>query len=218
MESGIYQIGSKSVKGKFYIGSSVNVIAREKQHFRDLRCGAHSNKNLQTWFDKYGISDLKFKVLQFCPRHKLRILEQKYIDALYPEFNIHRIASRKGYNGRAGLSCKKQALKDIGTYKKTRLISYERKLLSINRFIINSFDDFNNIDDDYIILNNGILQPDANKDRDESNIRKMLLEDIKTKYHIINLDSAKFKEVSNNVLHELLVFGEHKHLLANQPC
>lgn len=85
--SGVYQILSK-INGKFYIGSSVNLKQRKELHLIHLRGRVHSNKHLQRHYDKYGINDLLFIPIEYCPKEKLIIREQFYIDKLKPEFNI----------------------------------------------------------------------------------------------------------------------------------
>ena len=46
---GVYKILNK-ITGKFYIGSSVDIENRFKQHKADLNTGVHNNKYLQNVF------------------------------------------------------------------------------------------------------------------------------------------------------------------------
>ena len=45
MESGIYKIRNL-INDKFYIGSAVNFIKREKEHFNDLRNNKQNNNKI----------------------------------------------------------------------------------------------------------------------------------------------------------------------------
>lgn len=88
---GIYQIESFKT-GKKYIGSTVNISNRICGHHNNLSKGAHINKYLQNHVNKYGINDLLFYVVEFCPKEKLLEREQYYIDTRRPEFNIAKVA------------------------------------------------------------------------------------------------------------------------------
>ena len=90
--SGIYQISAK-INNKIYIGSTVNLKSRKKQHFNDLKLENHHNIYLQRYTNKYGMAALQFSILEFCPKEKLIKREQFYIDILKPEFNICKIAA-----------------------------------------------------------------------------------------------------------------------------
>jgi group I intron endonuclease len=69
---GIYSITSKATQ-KIYIGSSRDVVDRWKQHQRSLRGGRHRNAHLQSHFNKYGLDDLVFEVLEVEPNPVLRL-------------------------------------------------------------------------------------------------------------------------------------------------
>lgn len=79
MASGIYSITAPS--GKRYIGSSINVARRWREHLRRLRLGTHRNPALQASFNKYGESQLTFALLELCDSSELIRREQVYIDA-----------------------------------------------------------------------------------------------------------------------------------------
>lgn len=83
---GIYRI---IIGNKSYIGSSINLLTRKKQHYNDLRCNRHCNPFLQNAYNKY--KEFNFEILEtlsFCTDENLRILEKSYIKELKPEFNI----------------------------------------------------------------------------------------------------------------------------------
>ena len=59
--------------GQSYIGGTLRVKKRIRQHSSLLHRGKHSNKPLQTAFDKYGVGEFVVKVLETCrPRDRLK--------------------------------------------------------------------------------------------------------------------------------------------------
>jgi len=90
--SGIYRIRS-IINGKVYVGSAVNLRDRINQgHIWRLKKQKHDNCHLQNHCNKYGIEDLVFEILEFCPKEKL-IEREKYYFSIYPDkFNISPVA------------------------------------------------------------------------------------------------------------------------------
>jgi group I intron endonuclease len=87
IEQGIYFI-SNNVNGKKYIGSSINLKQRERDHWRYLRAGRHKNKHLQYAWNKYGEDVFSFSVLEIVKNKKKLIpTEQRYLDIFRPEYN-----------------------------------------------------------------------------------------------------------------------------------
>ncbi|WP_410931941.1 GIY-YIG nuclease family protein [Pseudomonas sp. SIMBA_067] len=94
----IYQIRNL-VSGKTYIGSASNYPVRKSVHLNSLRGGRHRNRHLQSAYDKYGESSLEFSKILICEKRDLLFYEQRAIDCLAPEYNIHRVAgSPAGYS------------------------------------------------------------------------------------------------------------------------
>ncbi len=93
MISGIYQIRNL-VNGKVYIGSSVDVHKRYRQHAVDLRGDRHPNIYLQHAWDKYGVGNFKFEVLITCYPDALIFYEQQFLDQWVPEYNLSTVAGR----------------------------------------------------------------------------------------------------------------------------
>jgi len=91
MSSGIYQIRNR-VNGKRYIGSSVNLRKRRRNHLSSLRLGQHPNPHLQAAFDKYGEVAFAFEVLECATAENLIECEQYYLNTLKPEYNIAPMA------------------------------------------------------------------------------------------------------------------------------
>lgn len=95
-ESGIYLIYCL-VNERVYVGSSVNVVKRLKQHQNELEKGKHSNSLLQRAWNKYGQDAFAFGLIERIDSEQLLSREQQWIDDLeaYDRkrgFNISRFA------------------------------------------------------------------------------------------------------------------------------
>lgn len=77
--SGIYFIVNK-ITGKVYVGSAFNLARRKKEHFNRLKAKTHHNPILQKSFDKYGIENFEFKIVQLIEDlNKILEIEQSWI-------------------------------------------------------------------------------------------------------------------------------------------
>lgn len=63
MTIGIYKI-TNTVNSKVYIGSSINIESRWKNHLSVLSCGHHENTGLQKDYNLYGVEAFSFQVLE----------------------------------------------------------------------------------------------------------------------------------------------------------
>ena len=92
--SGIYKIVNR-VTGKCYVGQSVTIKKRIREHFRLLRQGKHSNPHLQRAFDKYGPDAFYGEMEVECsdPAEMDR-LEEAFLrgDAWFAEPTVYNIA------------------------------------------------------------------------------------------------------------------------------
>jgi len=107
MSSGIYKIANK-LTGDFYIGSAINLTGRFNSHKSKLVNNIHESPLLQNVYNKYGLENLQFEVVELInDKTKLIDIEQKYLDELRPKYNICKIAgSRLGQ--KATLETKKK--------------------------------------------------------------------------------------------------------------
>lgn len=87
MNSGIYIIKNK-INDKFYIGASIDVYRRKRQHFSELRRNNHANPHLQSSFNKHGQENFEWNILEFCEPLLCAKREQYYMDTLKPKYNI----------------------------------------------------------------------------------------------------------------------------------
>lgn len=85
--TGIYEI-MNTVNGHRYIGSSVNIYNRWRQHKQELNKNCHHSPILQNAWNKYGEDCFEFKVIENCFFFMLISREQHYIDTLKPKYNV----------------------------------------------------------------------------------------------------------------------------------
>ena len=91
MNSGVYVI-ENTATGKVYVGSAVDFSRRQRQHFGDLRRGAHRSQRLQHSFNKHGEPAFKWWVAEECDPSRLIEREQWWLDMFEPWDDA------KGYN------------------------------------------------------------------------------------------------------------------------
>ncbi len=115
MESGIYKIVN-NINNKIYVGSSINLSKRFKEHIRTLNENTHHNNKLQNSYNKHGKNNFLFIIIEYCEKENLIKREQHYIDELIPEYNICKIAGSK--LGTKMSDDQKKYLSEINTGKK----------------------------------------------------------------------------------------------------
>ncbi|AKF13578.1 GIY-YIG endonuclease [Sinorhizobium phage phiN3] len=94
MKSGIYQIRNV-ISGKIYVGSTNNFKERKRHHFYDLKNNRHHCDHLQKSFNKHGIENFVFEILEEVDVDSLIETEQHYINnANTPLFNTSGVAGR----------------------------------------------------------------------------------------------------------------------------
>ena len=82
IKSGIYKI-TNTITNKVYIGSSVNVISRIRQHENALKTNKHVNKHLQNSFNMYGINSFMHECIEIVENlDDLLVREQYWLDSL----------------------------------------------------------------------------------------------------------------------------------------
>lgn len=63
MKSGIYKI-ENLINGKIYVGKTLHLNKRFKEHLWELKKGNHFNRYLQNSWNKYGEENFKFSILE----------------------------------------------------------------------------------------------------------------------------------------------------------
>lgn len=96
---GIYKIRNR-VNGKEYIGSSVRILRRFRDHKYALRRGEHKNKKLQNAWNKHGEHAFEFCVVMLTSKDMLRFYEQRFLDQMQPAYNLNPIADKPPKGGR----------------------------------------------------------------------------------------------------------------------
>lgn len=84
--SGVYEI--RDAAGRSYIGSSVDVRVRWREHKRALNANAHHNPKLQAAWLRDGAAAFTFEILQCVEERQLRAVEQYWIDVRKPWYNV----------------------------------------------------------------------------------------------------------------------------------
>lgn len=86
-----------NITGDCYVGSSINLYNRLRQHKNSLYKSCHENQILNRSVSKYGIDNFSFKILKYIfiiDKEILSKKEQYYIDILNPKYNILKDAYR----------------------------------------------------------------------------------------------------------------------------
>lgn len=123
---GIYKI-TNIKNGKFYIGSSINLELRHRQHILGLRANRHSCIRLQNSFNKYGEESFKYEVIEeLDSEDQIRDREQYYLDLT------------KCYDPKIGYNVQKKSKVD---YVKRDASYRDIVVLSIGKEIIGRFSD-----------------------------------------------------------------------------
>jgi group I intron endonuclease len=94
MASGIYSITNKE-DGKRYIGRSVDISRRKRDHLKALREGKNSSRHLQLAWNKWGEESFIFEIVEECPPEDIVQREAHWIqtyETTHPD---------KGYNLKA---------------------------------------------------------------------------------------------------------------------
>lgn len=108
--------------GRKYIGSSVNLKLRFKEHIRDLNAKKHHNQRLQKVWREDGASAFKLSVLLYCdPKHVL-FYEQRALDGAGKKFNVCLIAGNT-----AGVKASAETKAKLSAKFKGRVFSDEHK-------------------------------------------------------------------------------------------
>ena len=88
--SGIYVI-TNIVNGKFYVGSTTNFDKRWISHKRQLKANKHHNIMLQRAYNKYGLENLVFDILEES-NDDILLLEQSYLVVFVGQPDCYNIA------------------------------------------------------------------------------------------------------------------------------
>ena len=137
MGCGIYKI-ENIIDGKVYIGSSINISKRLKNHKIMLSGGYHDNKYLQNSVVKYGINNFNFEVLEICDEDNLVKKENYFID-LYKSnettfgYNLAKVGDsrRNIFNNEVKVKMSKTKICKNKNFNSFKLINIENGSITI---------------------------------------------------------------------------------------
>lgn len=92
---GIYCIKNK-INNKLYVGSSSNLQSRKNFHFNSLKDNKHHSKKLQRAYNKYGINNFNYTILENCEKNNLEILEKEWINYFNSYYNGYNATDEVG--------------------------------------------------------------------------------------------------------------------------
>lgn len=91
-KSGVYK-WTNLTNGKSYVGSSVNLSRRLAQYYNiNILTKYRDNSRIHKGILKYGYSNFKLDILEYCDRKDTINREQYYMDTFKPEYNILKFA------------------------------------------------------------------------------------------------------------------------------
>ena len=134
MNTGIYKI-TNLVNNKFYIGSSsYNVYNRINVHKRLLKQNKHENSYLQKSYNKHGLNNFNFEIVELCEPLLCLEREQYYLDFFKCYNRDIGYNINKKSNSRLGCILSQETKDKISNSHKGKIISNETKRkLSISR-------------------------------------------------------------------------------------
>jgi group I intron endonuclease len=113
LNCGIYCIRNL-INNKIYIGSSNNLKRREKNHFSLLTNNSHHSSKLQNSFNKYGVENFKFEIIEYCEQSTRLAREDYYLFWFKPELNIalttEGVMTNRGHSEKTKAKLKNQKL------------------------------------------------------------------------------------------------------------
>lgn len=110
------------VSENIYIGSTVNYKIRFRNHKRALLQGKHHSCYLQKAYNKYGLENFEYSIIEYCNKEELRAREQHYIDLLSPAYNVQKFV---GSN--LGLKHSEETKRKISEANKGRVFTQTHK-------------------------------------------------------------------------------------------
>lgn len=94
---GIYKITNK-INNKIYIGESLDILRRWKEHRETLAEGKHHNYKLQNDYNKYGAEAFKYELICVLDESILKGMDKYVLLYLESEAISYYNAISKGYN------------------------------------------------------------------------------------------------------------------------
>jgi group I intron endonuclease len=121
LKTGVYIIYLTNKPNYFYVGSgstiksSSNKVGIEQRwfnHFSTLKRNKHYNKYLQRSVNKYGIENLRFKIIELCSPEECINIEQKWLQYYITNFKVYNL--NKVNPNRLGVKLNQKTKNKIG--------------------------------------------------------------------------------------------------------
>ena len=112
----IYSIINNKTKER-YVGQTIDLERRKKEHFKDLESNKHLNKKLQSAWNKYGKNNFSFEYQKYdlANKDELNSLEKAFIQQYNSYYNGYNLTlGGDGGNTRGNLSFENYCLIYIG--------------------------------------------------------------------------------------------------------
>lgn len=207
-KSGIYSIINIE-NNKQYIGSSINIGKRIKEHIRRLNKNIHHSIKLQRSWNKYEEKSFKIKVLEFCSKDNLIKNENYYLNKLSPFFNISKDAKSPMLN-------RKHKAETIEKFKLRKTINGKDHYLygtkwseAFRKKVLESRKDYKHSEETKLKMSKTSLKLNRYKDLLESieNRKKKVIDSNYNKFNSMT-EAAKFWEISRQTVCDILK-GRH---------
>jgi group I intron endonuclease len=132
IQVGIYAFTSK-VNGFCYVGQSINLAKRKREHLKDLRNGNHHAIHLQRHYSAHGVDCLDYCVLEFCTLDLLTAREQFWMNAYEATGSFNSIPASDSAKGFSPSVATRLKLSVAGKGKKRTLETKELMKISNSR-------------------------------------------------------------------------------------
>ena|ERR1035437_8242 len=109
---GIYKI-TNIVNKKYYIGSAISVKKRICEHKSFLMKNKHCNSHIQLSYNKYGISNFIYEIIETTTRENMIEREQHWINILDANNNKKGYNKRKIASSNLGINFSEEAKKNL---------------------------------------------------------------------------------------------------------
>lgn len=110
----------------YYVGQSVNLHNRQREHFSELKRDDHNNPYMQSLWKMYGAESFKFEVLEVCERDDLDDREQWWLDHMHGYRRCLNLAKDAASPNR-GKPIPPDVRAKIGAAQRGKIISYEQR-------------------------------------------------------------------------------------------
>lgn len=126
MKSGIYKITNK-INNKFYYGSAVNLEKRFSNHKGRLRNNQHSNRHLQSAWNKYGEDNFMFSIELLCEKNECLFYEQLFLNKYFDGgINCYNICPTAG--SQFGIKRSPEVCQKMSDVRKGKMLGNKHRL------------------------------------------------------------------------------------------